>query len=530
MAKQIFYLLLLIGFQYQVVASRQASNHDTIPALDSITVQKPQFELTPDDPILAMLDSMHNSRLSSYFYLVTDTSSLNKYQYSQEVIPQFSDSVYKARLAKLDQLSPMDLGYNEIVKAFINLYSVRKRELTSRILGLSHLYFPLFEETLDYYNLPLELKYLAVVESALNPTATSKARAAGLWQFMYNTGKLYNLNVTSYIDDRNDPVKSTKAACEYLRYLYSLYDNWELAMAAYNCGPGNVNKAIRRSGGKKNYWEIYNYLPKETRGYVPAFIAVNYVMNYATEHNLYPVAPPVTFFEYDSVHISERLDLKQVANTLEIPLDMLNYLNPVYKLGIIPKTEKTMVLNLPKEKVGLFLQNEKSIYQYQLPIEQQTQSEAALASANAAAAVATETAVRYHKVRSGEYLSIIAKKYNVSVNDLKKWNNLRSSNLAVGQRLKIYTQVATTSSQKPTETIEKPTTTASNETVKQEQPTEVEKAIKSEPVYYTIQNGDTLWNIAKTKGVSIEDLKRLNKGLDARYLKPGMKIIVGQEG
>lgn len=536
MIKTTFSLVLLISLQFQLVASKQLSNHDTIPTLDSIIVQKPQFDLLPDDPILAMLDSMHNSKLYSYFYLVTDTNSLNKYQYSYEVVPQFSDSIYRARLAKLDQLSPMDLSYNDIVKAFINLYGVRKRELTSRILGLSHLYFPLFEETLDYYNLPLELKYLAVVESALNPTATSKARAAGLWQFMYNTGKIYNLDVTSYVDDRNDAIKSTKAACEYLRYLYSLYDNWELAMAAYNCGPGNVNKAIRRSGGKKNYWEIYNYLPKETRSYVPAFIAVNYVMNYSAEHNLYPVAPPMTYFEHDSVHISEHLDLKQVANTLDIPLDILTYLNPVYKLGIIPKTEKSMVLNLPKEKVGLFLQNEKSIYHYQLPVEQKTISEVALASAPTVSATNSSTAgvnstVKYHKVRSGEYLSLIAKKYNVSVNEIKKWNNLRSSNIAVGQRLKIYSGGNTTAQRIEANPEEKTTTTPTAITAtSQQQSAKVEKDIKTEPVYYTIQNGDTLWNIAKTRGVTIDDLKRLNKGLDARYLKPGMKIIVGQEG
>lgn len=535
MIKTAYSLVLLISIQFQLVASRQLSNHDTIPALDSITLQKPQFELLPDDPILAMLDSMHNSRLYSYFYLVTDTSSLNKYQYSQEIIPQFSDSIYRARLAKLDQLSPMDLGYNDIVKAFINLYGLRKRELTSRILGLSHLYFPLFEETLDYYNLPLELKYLAVVESALNPTATSKARAAGLWQFMYNTGRIYNLQVTSYVDDRNDPIKSTKAACEYLRYLYSLYDNWELAMAAYNCGPGNVNKAIRRSGGKKNYWEIYNFLPRETRGYVPAFIAVNYIMNYATEHNLYPVSPPMTYFEFDSVHISERLDLKQVSNTLDISLDVLNYLNPVYKLGIIPKTDKSMVLNLPKEKVGLFIQNEKSIYQYQLPIEQQTISEAALATANANASSSSsaahgESTIRYHRVRSGEYLSLIAKKYHVSVTDIKKWNNLRSSNIAVGQRLKIYSNETASTQETIAKPVQKESAPTANVATSQQQAATTEKDIKTEPVYYTIQNGDTLWNIAKTRGVTIDDLKRLNKGLDARYLKPGMKIIVGQEG
>ena len=245
--------------------------------------------------------------------LSADTVALNVHGFPPTYIPAWPEATYQSRLQYLDGQTPFDLTYNPVVQSYIDLYAVRKREMTSRMLGLSDLYFPVFEEYLDRHGMPLEMKYLAVVESALNPAARSRAGAVGLWQFMLPTGKMFGLKADSYVDERHDLHKSTEAACNYLTYLYKIYDNWELALAAYNCGPGNVNKAIRRSGGRKDYWEIYDHLPRETRGYVPAFIAVNYVFAHAADHNLYPVAPTYCAHEVDTVQVCYPLDLSNIA-------------------------------------------------------------------------------------------------------------------------------------------------------------------------------------------------------------------------
>ena len=247
--------------------------------------------LFADDEVVVRLDELASIPWVKNSPMLADTEALNVHGFPATYIPAWPEAVYSKRMEALDSQTPFNLIYNKTVQAYIDLYATRKREMTSRMLGLSDLYFPVFEEYLDREGMPLELKYLAVVESALNPSARSRAGAVGLWQFMLPTGKMFGLDVTSYVDERHDIYKSTKAACAYLKYLHGLYDNWELALAAYNCGPGNVNKAIRRSGGHRDYWKIYDHLPRETRGYVPAFIAVNYVYAHAADHNLYPAAP-----------------------------------------------------------------------------------------------------------------------------------------------------------------------------------------------------------------------------------------------
>jgi len=293
-------------FLFALVASAQSN----VPQTAVPTTKKDSSVTTfEDDPIASMLDSLANL---PYFEKAKKKSNLQKrivgkYHFTADSIPQYDDKVYAERLAKLDYQSPFDLSYNDAVKQYILLYSVRKRELVSRIMAMSKLYFPMFEQLLDKYNLPLELKYLAVVESALNPDARSRTGARGLWQFMYTTGKMYNLTVNSYVDERSDPYKSTVAACEYFQYLYDTFGDWQLVLAAYNSGPGTVSRAIRRSGGKMNYWAIRPYLPKETQGYVPAFIAVNYVLNYTAEHNIFSDTPNKTFFQVDTVKIKQQL-------------------------------------------------------------------------------------------------------------------------------------------------------------------------------------------------------------------------------
>jgi membrane-bound lytic murein transglycosylase D len=242
---------------------------------------------------------------------------------------------------------------------------MRKRGLTERVMGLAQIYFPMFEEHLDRFNMPLELKYLAIVESALNPVAKSRVGATGLWQFMYGTGKAYNLKVTSLVDDRRDPLKSTIAACEHMNDLYRMYGDWLLVLAAYNSGAGNVNKAIRRSGGKMDFWQIRPFLPLETRGYVPAFIAVNYVMSYAAEHNLRPVQPLFHHFEIDTVIVKDVLTFSQISNMLNIPVEEIEFLNPAYKSRIIPATrDNTYVLRLQKKNIAGYVINEAQLYAY----------------------------------------------------------------------------------------------------------------------------------------------------------------------
>ena len=280
--------------------------------LRSDTTSK-KAKLIEDDAVVAMLDSLSTLKIFS------DAASPHalKYpswsNYTETEIPVFSDSVYAARIALMNENSPFEYIYNSDVKKFIDLYAVRKRKLTARILGLSEIYFPLFEEQLDRFDMPLELKYLAVIESALNPVANSKAGAKGLWQFMYGTGRVYGLKVSSYVDDRYDPFKATIAACEHLKDLYDIYGNWSLALAAYNSGAGNVNKAIRRSGGLKNFWAIHRFLPKETRAYVPAFIAASYVLAYANEHKIYPVDPGILYYEVDTVTVRHPLTFGQIS-------------------------------------------------------------------------------------------------------------------------------------------------------------------------------------------------------------------------
>lgn len=344
-----------------------------------------------------------------------------------------SDSIYKQRLASLPWI--MEMPYNSIVKNFIDLYTVKRRQSTERMLGNSKYYFPLFEAILEQKGMPLELKYLPVIESAFNPTAVSSAGAAGLWQFMPATGRAYGLEINSLIDERLDPVKSTYAAVNYLLDLYKIYGDWHLVIAAYNCGPGNVRKAISRSGGKTDYWAMYPYLPAETRGYVPIFIAANYAFEFASEHNLCALIPELPVVT-DTIKLYQRIHFHQITSVINIPYSELKILNPQYRQDIIPATaDKPYSLCLPINYINAFLTQQDSIYAYradelvnrrnEVEVEQRTvQSD-------------RRSTLRYHTVRRGQTLSGIAARYGVSVNNLRKWNNIRGSKLRTGQKLKI---------------------------------------------------------------------------------------------
>jgi membrane-bound lytic murein transglycosylase D len=538
---------------------------------------------------IGMLDSLSGIPFFQDYYFNTDTSLLNIYNFPIGHVPTYSDSVYKARIDKLDQETPIDLTYNQSVKSFIELYAVRKRALTSKILGLKEIYFPMFEEYLDKYDIPLEMKYLAVVESALNPVAGSRAGAKGLWQFMYYTGKLYGLKVTSLVDERYDPYLATDAACRHMKDLYNMFGDWNLVMAAYNSGAGNVQKAIRRAGGVKNYWAIWPFLPRETRGYVPAFIAVVYVMNYAPEHNLYPLHPGILYGGIDTIMVNQPLAFDQICEFMNLSSEEVTFLNPMFKAGIIPAYNgKVYSLRLPKDQTLKFAENEQAIYGYR--------TKAGVEKEKLVSEIKKATDRQYHTVRSGESLGLIARKYNVTVNQIKQWNNLKGTMIHPGQQLIIMPSVnyahvpsstPTASKPAPTETKENiapatettPATEATtyhyvrsgenlamiagkygctvddlkswnnlkNNTIypkqklkvsgeatlaKAETPVSAQNDSETRPkvVYYTVKRGDTLWDIANQyKGVSVDDLKKWNN-LGTSKLQVGQKLKIQPGG
>lgn len=416
------------------------------------------------------------------------------------------DSVYIQRLAAINSL--IDLPYNSIVRNFISVYTERQRDKVEIMLGVADYYLPIFEEVLDYYQLPIELRILPVVESALNPRAVSRAGATGLWQFMYGTGRMYNLTVNSYIDERRDPIASSHAAARFLKDLYKMYGDWTLVIAAYNCGPGNVNKAIRRAGGKRNYWDIYYYLPRETRGYVPAFIAATYAFHYHNEHKLKPVpmSLPATV---DTLMISGMLHFNQVSEVLGVPVKVLRDLNPHYKQDIIPAQSKQMSLRLPLENVSSFIDRQHEIFAYK---------DSVYFNPNNVVNPSKYTASYRHEVPSGsqrivyivkegDVLGTIAERHGVRVSQLRGWNNIRGNLIRIGQRLTIYVP-ANVAARSGYSNAPVPNNADPNY------------------IYYQVRRGDTLWDIAKLyPGVSSTDLKRINN-LRTDRLTPGQVLKI----
>lgn len=458
-----------------------------------------RFEIVKDDPIVKALDDLAKFTIFKPYYITQDSMFYKQYEDMFLEPAVVSDSVAKLRIKKMDLESPMEYVFNSEVKAFINLYAVRKFKYTQRIVGLSYVYFPLFESMLDKYNMPLELKYLAVVESALNPGATSTASARGMWQFMVGTGRMYGLNVTSYLDDRCDVIMSTDAACRHLRDLYNIYGDWWLALAAYNAGPGNVNKAIRKSGGKRNFWEIYEYLPRETRSYVPAFIAVSYAMTYSEELNLFPLDPGVMKQKTDTVMIKRPVMLKTLASTLGLSEEYMRLLNPRYKTGFVPASvERPMALYLPEKSVIDFINNEKALFEF-IDRTDSVELKKDLEIPK------IEEVKRYHKVKSGENLTMIAKKYGTTVSSIMAMNGLRSSSLSVGQNLLV----------KKGANVSGTTNSASTQ-----------KAISGRSgKTHVVRSGESLYIIAKKYNCDISDIKKWNN-LKSTKLGVGQKLKI----
>ena len=344
------------------------------------------------------------------------------------------DSVYKSRLQALPCV--IELPYNERVRAFILRYVKRSPKQVAKLMRMGEYYFPIFEETLGKYQLPYELKYLPVIESALNPMARSHMGAAGLWQFMPGTGKLYGLEINSLVDERMDPIRSTEAACRFLSNMYSIYGDWNLVIAAYNCGSGNVNKAIRRAGGKRDFWSIYPYLPRETRNYVPIFIAANYAMNYGEAHGICK-APIEQTMITDTIRTTQRMHLQQAADNLGIPISELRRLNPQYSRDVLPGGS-SYALVLPAEKVGLFIEQQDTIMAYKADsLINNRRAEIDLAKVTSINGAYRINGVTYYTIKNGDSLSTIAKKFHCSVKQLKQWNGLKSDAIRAGKKLKI---------------------------------------------------------------------------------------------
>lgn len=486
------------------------------------------------DAMASCVDSLWMKELTNLDLYTDLTNDIENINTDEKVDYELSTELLKSRLEAMNAKSPFRIEYNQSLENVIKSFLKYRKKSFERLMAISEYYFPLFEEELAKQNVPLEIKYLAVVESALNPKAVSRVGATGLWQFMYQTGKQYNLKIDSYVDERSDPLKATAAAAKYMSNMYAIFGDWELVLASYNSGPGNVSKAIRRSGGKQNYWSIRKNLPKETQGYVPAFLATMYLYEYRKEHGIVPDRAIVQHFATDTVMIKKEMSFKQISDLLEVPMAQLQLLNPSYKLNIIPSyKDENHYLRLPNEKIALFTSNEDKLYayvQYQLDDKDEPTVSTAIASINDSNTkqYSSQVKIRYYKVKRGDNLGMIASRNEVSVADLKKWNGLRSSTIAYGQNLKI----------KATETI-----VVSNPAQSKNSLAVVSKLVREDKIkkestkdtlidtksaMYVVQNGDNITTIAEKHKVTIAQLKEWNNLTDTA-LRQGSSLQIAYD-
>lgn len=437
-------IILTLTMFFSGHCAMQAQDDNVTPDEITVTDQKGIEEVVAFPEAMGYeLDSLMNLYMSKNYLDEADDCQM------KDINPVFEKEVYIERLGRIPTV--MEMPYNDVVQKFIDRYSGRLRHSVSYMLGASNFYIPIFEEALETYGLPLELKYLPIIESALNPTAVSRVGATGLWQFMLATGKQYGLNVNSLVDERRDPVKSSYAAAHYLSDLYKIFGDWNLVIAAYNCGPEQINKAIHRSNGERDYWQIYPYLPKETRGYVPAFIAANYIMTYYCEHNICPMTTRLPA-KTDTVLVNRNVHLEQIAEVCNIDIEQLRALNPAYRRDIVPGATEPSAVRLPQTEVGKFIDNEEAVYNYK---SDQLISKRSVVEVNEDKTVATtykgKSSSRSRKatnsrrsskaktvtIRSGQTLSEIARKNGTTVAKLKKLNGIKGSNIRAGKKLRV---------------------------------------------------------------------------------------------
>ena len=539
MRLKILICTLLYGFVWGLNAQPESQN-----ASDSTAAKSTQESLeifTRNE--IRLMDSLLN-----VWYVKRDLASQNS------VLSKLTDDttkydnndslIYK-RLSAIE--TPIQVAYNDKVKRFIELYSVQRQRSSSVILGLAQYYYPWMKAIFDKYDLPEELVYITIIESALNPTAVSPAGATGIWQFMYGTGKLYGLEVTSYVDDRRDPYKATDAAARHFRDLYNIFGDWGLAISAYNCGAGNVRKAIQRSGGKTDFWSVCNYLPRETQNYFPAFIGAMYMMTY---HNLYGIQPAKISIplDVDTIMIQKETHFQQIANVLGVSYDEIKSLNPQYKKDIIPAFNLPMPVRLRSNDILRYIAMADSVPNYNYDTYFNPTKNLNLVASNGDVSddgmmIVQKTPNKYHIVKKGETLGKIASKYHTSVNSLKALNHLHSTNLRIGQKLivkkgstvKVPNPNYIPSTQDSTKTIASNTTvdsmTTKSDTVGSPAPVQPKPEIK--PVQqqlnytsYTIRQGDTLSSIARRYGTTANDIAQYNHLANKDAIKIGQKLKI----
>ncbi|OUD37493.1 LysM peptidoglycan-binding domain-containing protein [Flavobacterium sp. FPG59] len=482
-----------------------------------------------NDKVAARVDSLWMKELTDLDLFSSFSEEIKNTNLDVAIDYELPTDILKQRLAAMDAKSPFNIEYNPGLENLIKSFLKNRKKSFERLMAVSEYYFPLMEEALAKQNVPLEIKYLAVVESALNPKAVSRMGATGLWQFMYQTGKQYGLKIDSYVDERSDPLKSSEAATQYMTNMYKIFGDWDLVLAAYNSGPGNVAKAIRRSGGQQNYWNIRKNLPRETQSYVPAFLATMYIYEYHKEHGIVPNRAKVKHFATDTVMIKRQMTFRQISDLLDVPVAQLQLLNPSYKLNVVPfYHDQTHFLRLPQEKVAVFASNEDKIYAYAQYEKDKSEKPFMLVKTtvvkdslrtNTESLAATKSV--YYKVRKGDNIASVALKYGVTIAEIKKWNHIKGNNIAYGRSLKINTDPSTVNELKsePKNTVYKNTALADAKVNKEEKAVDASNTASS----YVVQKGDNLGSIAKKHNLTVTEIQKLN-GLTTASVQAGLVL------
>ena len=544
MIKKIFHLALLSIFPALSVTAQDNFQSENVakPVLKLSYLDSLKTTFVVDD-MTTCVDSLWLKEVTSLQNFDEMYADIKNIDTNTPVDYELPTEVFKERLRLMDEKSPFNIEYNPQLENLVKNFLKNRKRSFERLMGISQFYFPMFEEALAKYNVPLEIKYLAIVESALNSKAVSRVGATGLWQFMYQTGKQYGLKINSYLDERSDALKASDAAARYMSGMYKIFGDWELVLASYNSGAGNVSKAIRRSGGHQNFWNLKKFLPRETQGYVPAFLATMYIFEYHKEHGIVPNKAIVNHLATDTIAIKKKMSFKQLSDLLDIPISQLEFLNPSYKMKVVPYvTNETNFITLPKDKVAVFTSNEDKMYAYvdyeeskrekqfvpkprvkivkdSIGVEQKVEE-----------AVAEEettkplTKIKYHTVRRGDVLGDIAEKYDVSIAEIKRWNKMKGNNVQLGKRLKIVSNVdsslAENAKSKKTQIVKEDKVIAQNDKVAKSEPNNIAEDKAEEHV---VKQGETLTTIAKMYRLYVADLKKWNNLKDSN-IKLGEKL------
>ncbi|MFV5690851.1 LysM peptidoglycan-binding domain-containing protein [Flavobacterium sp. LT1R49] len=532
----LFLLLSVHLFSQEVIENKDIIKIE--PKLSYLDSIKKTFV---KDEMASCVDSLWMKELTNLDLFNNITDDIKNINIDEKVDYELPTELLKERLAAMDAKSPFNIEYNQGLENIIKSFLKYRKKSFERLMAISEYYFPLFEEALAKQNVPLEIKYLAVVESALNPKAVSRVGATGLWQFMYQTGKQYGLKIDSYIDERSDALKASESAAQYMSNMYKIFGDWDLVLASYNSGPGNVSKAIRRSGGQQNYWNIRKNLPKETQGYVPAFLATMYIYEYHTAHGIKPDRAIIKHFATDTIRIKKQMSFKQISDLLDVPVAQLQLLNPSYKLNVIPfYHDENHFLRLPQDKIAVFVSNEDRIYAYaehELTLREKpfqvTKAIVVRDTMNYTTERITLPKTKYYKVKRGDNLSEIADKYDVAISDIKKWNKLRSNAVPYGKSLKIISEQSVLRTVRkepkvetvPTETISESRRVATSEVKVNKE--ELDSNPERKDIEYVVQKGDNLGNIAKKFGSTLTDLQQWNS-LSDHDIALGATLIVAK--